>query len=230
VGGASMGLIKNVSYFLCLNTMAESPFIVLDMPKEDTRSLLIAAAVQLIDQAGEDGLRLQQVAEMVGVSEPSVYHFFRNRTALVEAAQIVRYRRSYYEVLVPFAAAVSLANTRDEFEKAVRKVFALSYVSERNAMRLTRVSVMGRAQSSEVIANAVREINFEVVSELVRVLTDAQVKGWVNKNLDAVALGYWLTGQFTSRVMAELDPGRVSLDEWDKISVEAVIGLFRTEN
>jgi AcrR family transcriptional regulator len=198
------------------------------MPKEDTRSLLIAAAVQLIDQAGEDGLRLQQVAEMVGVSEPSVYHFFRNRTALVEAAQIVRYRRSYYEVLVPFAAAVSLADTREEFEKAVRKVFTLSYVSERNAMRLTRMSVMGRAQSSEVIADAVREINFEVVSELARVLGEAQSKGWMNQQLDVVALSYWIYGQITGRVMAELDPGRANLDEWDKISVEAVIGLFRT--
>lgn len=197
------------------------------MPKEDTRSLLIAAAVEIIDQSGEDGLRLQQVAEMVGVSEPSVYHFFKNRTALVEAAQIVRYRRSYFEVLIPFAAAVSLADTRDEFEKAVRKVLALSYVPERNEMRLTRVSVMGRAQSSEVIAKAVVEINAEVVSELARVLNDAQAKGWVNSNLDVMASGYWLVGQFTSRVMAELDPERANLDEWDKISVEAVLGLFR---
>ncbi|CAB4552988.1 MAG: TetR family transcriptional regulator [Actinobacteria bacterium] len=197
------------------------------MPKEDTRSLLIAAAVEIIDQSGEDGLRLQQVAEMVGVSEPSVYHFFKNRTALVEAAQIVRYRRSYFEVLLPFAAAVSLADTRDEFEKAVRKVLALSFDPARNDMRLTRVSVMGRAQSSEVIAQAVIDINAEVVSELARVLTDAQAKGWVNKNLDVMASGYWLVGQFTSRVMAELDPERVNLDEWDKISVDAVLGLFR---
>lgn len=197
------------------------------MPKEDTRSLLIAAAVEIIDQSGEDGLRLQQVAEMVGVSEPSVYHFFKNRTALVEAAQIVRYRRSYFEVLLPFAAAVSLADTRDEFEKAVRKVLALSFEPARNDMRLTRVSVMGRAQSSEVIAQAVVDINAEVVSELARVLTDAQAKGWVNKNLDVMASGYWLVGQFTSRVMAELDPERVNLDEWDKISVDAVLGLFR---
>jgi AcrR family transcriptional regulator len=197
------------------------------MPKEDTRSLLIAAAVELIDQSGEDGLRLQQVAEMVGVSEPSVYHFFKNRTALVEQAQIVRYRRSYFEVLIPFAAAVSLADTRDEFEKAVRKVLALSFAPERNDMRLTRVSVMGRAQSSEVIAEAVVDINAEVVAELARVLNDAQAKGWVNNKLDVVALGYWLTGQFTSRVMAELDPERVNLDEWDRISTEAILGLFR---
>ena len=197
------------------------------MPKEDTRSLLIAAAVELIDQSGEDGLRLQQVAEMVGVSEPSVYHFFKNRTALVEQAQIVRYRRSYFEVLIPFAAAVSLADTQAEFEKAVRKVLALSFAPERNDMRLTRVSVMGRAQSSEVIAEAVVDINAEVVSELARVLNDAQAKGWVNNKHDVVALAYWLVGQFTSRVMAELDLERVNLDEWDKISTEAVLGLFR---
>jgi len=209
--------------------LIQFPFTVSGMPKEDTRSLLIAAAVELIDQFGEDGLRLQQVAEMVGVSEPSVYHFFKNRTALVEEAQIVRYRRSYFEVLIPFATAVSLADTRDEFEKAVRKVLALSYVPERNAMRLTRLSVLGRAQSSEVIAKAVVDINFEVVSELARVITDVQSKGWLDKHHDAMALGYWLAGQFTSRVMAELDPERVSLDEWDKISVEAVLGLFHAK-
>ena len=218
---------ENVSYFSCSIELIQCPFTVEDMPKEDTRSLLIAAAVELIDQSGEDGLRLQQVAEMVGVSEPSVYHFFKNRTALVEQAQIVRYRRSYFEVLIPFAAAVSLADTQAEFEKAVRKVLALSFAPERNDMRLTRVSVMGRAQSSEVIAEAVVDINAEVVSELARVLTDAQAKGWVNNKHDVVALAYWLVGQFTSRVMAELDLERVNLDEWDKISTEAVLGLFR---
>ena len=71
-------------------------------PKPDTRTQLIEAAIVAITYGGEGSVRVSAVAAAVGVKEPSVYHFFKNREALVEAAQIERYRRSYSEMLKPF--------------------------------------------------------------------------------------------------------------------------------
>ena len=193
----------------------------------DTRAKLLNATIMAIDAGGEVSVRVSNVASAVGVREPSVYHFFKNREALVEAAQIERYRRSYSEMMVPFEAAALMADSWDDFERSVRKIFAAVYSPDRAQLRSIRKTVMGAAQSSPAIAAAVIEINHETAESLARVMTFGQEKGWVTKDLDAMALAYWGIGQINGRVMAEMNPSQVDLDAWNKVSIEAVLGVYR---
>ena len=193
----------------------------------DTRSKLLNATIEAISSGGESSVRVSTVATAVGVREPSVYHFFKNREALVEAAQIERYRRSYLEMILPFEAAALISDTWADFERAVRKIFAAVYSPERAELRSIRMNVMGAAQSSPAIAAAVIEINHETAESLARVMTFGQEKGWVTKDLDAMALSYWGIGQINGRVMAEMNPSQVDLDAWNKVSIEAVMGIYR---
>jgi hypothetical protein len=130
-------------------------------------------------------------------------------------------------MMVPFEMAAAMSETREEFESAVRKVFALVYSPERVEIRSVRMNVMGAAQSSEVIAKAIGEINQETASTLARVMVFGQERGWVTKDLDPMALAYWGIGQINGRVMAEMNAGIVNLAEWDKVSVEAVLAIYR---
>ena len=195
--------------------------------KPNTRQQLIEATMAAIAYGGESSVRVSAIATAVGVKEPSVYHFFKNRDALVEAAQIERYRLSYSEMMVPFEMAAAMSETREEFESAVRKVFALVYTPERVPIRSVRKNVLGAAQSSEVIAKAVGEINHEAALALARVMSFGQERGWISKDLDALALAYWGIGQLNGRVIAEMNSDLVNLDEWDKVSVEAVLAVYR---
>ena len=193
----------------------------------DTRTKLLNATIEAISSGGEGSVRVSNVAFAVGVREPSVYHFFKNREALVEAAQIERYRRSYVELMVPFEAAALMSDSWEDFERSVRKIFAAVYSPDRAQLRSIRKNVMGAAQSSPAIAAAVIEINHETAESLARVMTFGQEKGWVTKDLDAMALAYWGIGQLNGRVMAEMNPSQVDLDAWNKVSIEAVLGVFR---
>ena len=193
----------------------------------DTRTKLLNATIEAISSGGEGSVRVSNVASAVGVREPSVYHFFKNREALVEAAQIERYRRSYTEMMVPFEAAAMMSDSWDDFERSVRKIFAAVYSPDRAQLRSIRKNVMGAAQSSPAIAAAVIEINHETAESLARVMTFGQEKGWVTKDLDAMALSYWGIGQINGRVMAEMNPSQVDLDAWTKVSIEAVLGIYR---
>jgi len=193
----------------------------------DTRAKLLNATIEAIAAGGESSVRVSSVATAVGVREPSVYHFFKNREALVEAAQIERYRRSYLEMILPFEAAALMADTWDDFERSVRKILAAVYTPERTELRSIRMNVMGAAQSSPTIAAAVIEINHETAESLARVMTFGQEKGWVTKDLDAMALSYWGIGQINGRVMAEMNPSQVDLDAWNKVSIEAVLAVYR---
>ncbi len=193
----------------------------------DTRAKLLNATIDAIASGGEGSVRVSSVAAEVGVREPSVYHFFKNREALVEAAQIERYRRSYAEMMVPFEAAALMADSWDDFERSVRKIFAAIYTPARAEVRSIRMNVMGAAQTSPTIAAAVNEINLENTESLARVMTFGQEKGWVTKDLDAMALAYWGIGQINGRVMAEMNPAEVDLEAWNKVSIEAVLAIYR---
>ena len=195
--------------------------------KPGTRQQLVEATMAAIAYGGESSVRVSAIATAVGVKEPSVYHFFKNREALVEAAQIERYRRSYLEMILPFEAAALMADSWDDFERSVRKIFAAIYTPARAEIRSIRMNVMGAAQSSPAIAAAVIDINHETAESLARVMTFGQEKGWVTKDLDAMALSYWGIGQINGRVMAEMNPSQVDLDAWTKVSIEAVLGIYR---
>ena len=189
----------------------------------DTRTRILEAAMLAISENGEGAIRVQKIAESVGVREPSVYHFFKNREELVEAAHVERYRRSHLEMVKPLQAGAALADNAEDFRRIVKKVLSLVYTAEREHIRSTRMSVLGAAQTSPTIAEAIRQINFEVSSKVAEVFATAQEKNWIRKEVDPLAAAYWVNGQILGRVMAEMDKDRVDLDKWNQISETAVL-------
>jgi len=47
---------------------------------------------------------------------------------------------------------------------------------------------------------------------------------WAEQNM---ALAYWAHGQIIGRVVAEMDNEIVNFAEWDKISIDAMLGVIR---
>ena len=188
----------------------------------DTRTRILEAVMLAISENGEGAIRVQKIAESVGVREPSVYHFFKNREELVEAAHVERYRRSHLEMVKPFQAGAALADNAEDFRRIVKKILSLVYSAEREDIRSIRMSVLGAAQTSPKIAEAIRQINFEVSSKVAEVFATAQEKNWIRKEVDPLAAAYWINGQILGRVMAEMDKERVDLDKWNQISETAV--------
>ena len=192
----------------------------------DTRTRLIEATIEAISVGGESSVRVQNIAAAAEVKEPSVYHFFKNRVELVEAAQAERYRRSYFEMFVPFKAVVDMAETKEEFQTAIRKLFTFMYVPDRHEIRSVRINVLGSAQTSPTLAIEIRRMNREVAQEMADLVAGLQKKKWVRQDLDTLAFAYWVMGQINGRVLAEMDPDHVALEAWNKVSVEAVLRVF----
>ena len=175
---------------------------------------------------GESSVRVSSISAAVGVREPSVYHFFKNREALVEAAQIERYRTSYTEMIIPFELAVQISDSLEEFARATRKILLMIFASERHQMRAIRLNVLGAAQTSTTIMEAVNRTNSLVIAHLAEVLGAARTKGWITNQFDDKAIGYWIMGQINGRIMAEMNPEDVDLDEWNKVAIEAILAIF----
>ena len=192
----------------------------------DTRSLLIDATVKELVETGPGSLRVSTIAQEVGISEASVYHFFKNKLDLVESAQIESYRRSYLEMVIPFSAAVDLSDSVEDFIRVVRKLYEMIFSVERHPIRAARIQVIGAAMASPRLRESLNLINREVHEELAEVIRRAQSRGWVNPDRDARAIAYWINAQTNGRVLIEMDPDWGDLSNWNEIAVSALLSIF----
>ena len=192
----------------------------------DMRSQMINAAIEMMEVAGEASVRVAKVAEKVGVTEPLVYHHFKNRAALVAAAYAEWYKRCQ-DLEVPIDQLMAMVTNQEEYERAVRASLTWSYQPERVAARGVRLSVIGAAQTDPELATAVNEINRRFLTSLAQATEYAQSQGWIRKDLDPMATAYWLHGQINGRVIAEMDEGCIDLAIWDEISFDAIFSLIR---
>ena len=192
----------------------------------DMRSQMINAAIEMMEVAGEASVRVAKVAEKVGVTEPLVYHHFKNRAALVTAAYAEWYKRCQ-DLEVPIDQLMMMVTNQEEYERAVRASLTWSYQPERVAARGVRLSVIGAAQTDPELATAVNEINRRFLTSLAQATEYAQSQGWIRKDLDPMATAYWLHGQINGRVIAEMDEGCIDLAIWDEISFDAIFSLIR---
>jgi AcrR family transcriptional regulator len=192
---------------------------------ESTRSRILNAAIEMMESGGESSVRLGAIAEGLGIKEPSIYHHFKNRTELVNAA----YVEWYWQCLkteIPIEAMMVLVESKDDYVRAVRKSMEWSYQPERHHARAIRLSVLGAAQRNHELAVAINDINKKFLATIADAALVAQQKGWLRTDLDPMAIAYWLHGQIIGRAVAEMDPGHVDLAEWDKVSFEAVLSLM----
>jgi len=192
----------------------------------DMRSQMINAAIEMMEVAGEASVRVAKVAEKVGVTEPLVYHHFKNRAALVTAAYAEWYKRCQ-DLEVPIDQLMAMVTNQEEYERAVRASLTWSYQPERVAARGVRLSVIGAAQTDPELATAVNEINRRFLTSLAQAMEYAQSQGWVRTDLDPLATAYWLHGQINGRVVAEMDNGCLDLAKWDEVSFDAIFSLIR---
>jgi AcrR family transcriptional regulator len=192
----------------------------------DTRSQLIDATINALHDIGPSGLRVSKIALEVGISEASVYHFFKNKNDLIETSQIEAYRRSYLEMVIPFSAAVDLSDSAEDFIRVVRKLYEMIFSVERHPIRAARTQVIGAAMASPRLRESLNLINREVHEELAEVIRRAQSRGWVNPDRDARAIAYWINAQTNGRVLIEMDPDWGDLSNWNEIAVAAVLSIF----
>jgi AcrR family transcriptional regulator len=194
--------------------------------RSNTRERLLAAAVDLIDERGVDQLRMIDVAERVGITEPSVYKSFASKDALIVAASIVRYERGLLELFTAFVDRVDAARSRQEFRTALRDILETALDDQRAVVRATRLSALGLAQERPVLAEAILAAQRQADALLGEGLERAAAKGWVRTDVPAATLGFFAYTVVNGRHLVELDPERTHAAGWDRLAIDAVMASF----
>ena len=153
-----------------------------------TRQRLIDATIELIDRDGIDGARIVDIVERAGTTTGSLYWFFENRRALVDAALAEGYVRKMRDNLA--AAEEILDALGDEVDPI--SFMASSDVDlrdpDRIAARRERLAVLGRAIEDPELAVTLASVQRELLEQISAVIRRSQERGVVRSDVDPWAV------------------------------------------
>lgn len=196
--------------------MAEGP---------STRERLIEAAISVMSREGEVGVRVDVIAEMAGVTKPSLYHFFGDRDGLVTAAYAEMYRRSIVFGLPELLEAVRNSGSKEEYRDIIIASVASFFSPEGVKRRALRLSVLGSADTRPGLRELIVEVNRAQMADFAEIVRTGVERGWATLPFDPGTTGLWWWGMVNGRHLAEIDPA-ADLAEWDRVARDAVLHLL----
>ena len=198
--------------------------------RDDTRTRLLEAAINVIEKHGTTAVRVRDISKAAGVTYPSLYHFFGDREGLIAAAQAERYSRSMLAMNEMIDTEVRKCRSRREFKALSRRILEDVFRDENAVNRMTRINVLGAAQSRPELAAEVVKAQRHAEDLAVRMFSGPQTRGWIRQDLDLRMFMAWYYGQVNGRLLIELDPDNTDGSSWNKIAIEAVLGVMFGEN
>ena len=200
------------------------------MTRDDTRSKILAVTCEILDRVGENGLRLADVAKKANIREASIYHHFVSRKALLEDAQIERFRSGYFVTVALVNDVVAFSDTREQWESGLRKILQRTFSEDGTRRRSIRASALGYAQSSVRVRSALAVLYREIFSRMAEAVGEAQRRGWVNKDLDPNVVAPLVLGIVEGRRLIETDDSFPNCEAWNLLAADTVIHLLRPQH
>ena len=191
------------------------------------RDRLLEAAIEVIERDGEAALRVDHVAEMVGVTKPSIYHFFGDRDGLIVAAQAERYRRSINYSLADLDFDIVLeCESQVEYAQLLKTVIMSANTSDGVIRRRLRVEVLGSAVSRPALRESISDVHRQAVATLAKVVGYGQKRGWFRSEFSPSALASWWYGVIFGRHLVEDYSNADDAGEWTAITWSTIAHLM----
>ncbi|MEN9802777.1 MAG: hypothetical protein RLZ37_1902 [Actinomycetota bacterium] len=184
----------------------------------NTRERLLEAAISIIEAEGEDGVRVDRVAEIAGFTKPVVYHHFADREDLVVAALAERYYRSINFAVDEIKFAAARCRTAAQFAEVLQKAIISFGSPEGIHRRRLRIEALGAAVSRPVLQASLIEANRRQAEAFGEILQIAEEEGWLRIDVKPVDLAAWSTALVFSRHLIEIDSENFDPEIWTQIT------------
>ncbi|MEY4165513.1 MAG: hypothetical protein RL419_1355 [Actinomycetota bacterium] len=194
-----------------------------------TLEMILDVVIQEIDLRGENHVRMVAVAKAVGISEPALYHYFRNREDMITAAHVRRFRANLSITIDPFIAATRNCQSREEFAAVVRGVYKHSFGKDREWARALRAELVAGSTRRDTLRTKLAEEIDLSLADTITELEYAKSRGWLSSELDPRAFALFNLSLISSLVYAELYGDELVLEHWKKIALTAVTSLVLAE-
>lgn len=190
-----------------------------------TRSGMHPTQLRLIDTVsgmldGEDpyGVLIERVLEESGVSRGSLYYHFGDFPALIEQTLLRRFSHGVDETIGMMEQIVQNATSEDDFWNRVHDLTVYSQSTELAPRRAERARVTGMAASNERFGKLLAQEQDRLTAAITDKFREAQLKGWVRKDVDPQALALFTQAYTMGRGLDDVaQETKVSLENWSEL-------------
>lgn len=190
------------------------------------RLRLIDSTLFMIDRDGIDGARLKDIVEHANMTTGSLYWFFKNRRALINAALAERFVRKMRNLTDLVADAFSRDADSSNPLLILNEITVQPDLPDRIDARAERVQVLAAALDDPVLAKHVADIQRELLHQISDIVKEAQIKKIVRPDVDPYAVAVMM--QSTAIGLASIDLAKdlmPDLKAWNHLMDIVVLSL-----
>ena len=179
-----------------------------------TKSHLIEAAVELINEHGPHGFTVYQLLEMSKISKGSLYHHFEEFNHVIIAAQGKRFAQ-YVEEDVTGITEVLLASTsQEDMLKRFDMLTQIIHSDERSERRADRLEIISTARHSEKMKLALGPVQERVTVAFADLIREMQSKMWVSADISPEATAVFIQAYSLGLVVNDASSHHIDMGEW----------------
>jgi AcrR family transcriptional regulator len=189
---------------------------------------LLDAAIAELESRGETGFDMDSVLAQTGVARSSLYHHFDNKAGLIAAAEIEIIRVSLHEENVMQRKMFEQCTSFKELFDIVTLFMRAESPDRGVDVRRSRTRLMTAALHNKKVAEAITEAQKTESRYYAESLVIAQKNGVVRKDIDTLAVSYWIQGQFFGRILLDVgEEDRETATQWVETSLIALEAVLR---
>ena len=190
------------------------------------RLRLIDSTLFMIDRDGVDGARLKDIVEHADMTTGSLYWFFKNRRALINAALAERYVRKMRTLTNLVTEAFSHSADVNDPLLIMNEITVQPNLPDRVDARAERVQVLAAALEDPVLAKHVADIQRQLLKQISEIVKEAQIQKFIRSDVDPYAVAVML--QSTAIGLASVDLAKdlmPNLTAWNDLMNIVVLAL-----
>lgn len=161
----------------------------------------------MIEERGENGLRVAELAERCNVAVGLLYHYFADRQAIIAEVRARQYIELARADIDRVTATVAGHGTESDLLNAALRSFGATLDDAlRRRTRWSRLAILAASEHNEVLRDRIRAEQERTTAEFVAVLEQAQRDGIVRTDISARAIALLVEAVPLGTVLADVNP------------------------
>jgi AcrR family transcriptional regulator len=187
---------------------------------------LLELAIQVLNESGEPGIRVTEIAEAAGVSIPTLYHHFGSREGLIEEAQAERFTRALQDDAELLIELLKQCKTKKDLRAALSRAFDSRRSPGRAIIRWQRLNALGATYARPSLAERITKNHDDIITQVALALLPFQRKGFIRQDVNLVAVIALYNGIVMGKNLVEISNSVVSVDEWESLVEESMLNIL----
>lgn len=200
----------------------------LEKTDSQIRVRLIDSALAIIDRDGIDGARLRDIVEHADMTTGSLYWFFKNRRALINAALAERYIRKMRQLTQVAEDIIEKGLVVGDPLDLLGEITLRVGDEDRVMARRERVQVLAAALDDPILAKQVADVQRTLLAQLTSVIRATQDQGIIRADVDAYSVAVMIQSTTVGLASVDLAPDLLpENDNWVYL-MERVVKALRS--